>query len=144
MVSGQCTWYQNETPVALAGSVNVCASELSVVGEVLPTMAEPVPECAVLLAEVDPVAVQPVRPDSKLGLVRLPPPPPPLLQFVPQQMLKTECSSMPFGATPVWPCRRSKKPTPVTVTVSLTVWNDVVTAYFASKALRALVICEDQ
>src|SRR5712691_8181433 len=112
MVSGQCSWYQKETPVASAGSVNVCASELSVVGAVLPTIAEAVPERAVL-------------------------------QFVPQQICKTECRSMPFGATPVWPCRRSKKPTPVTVTVSLTVWNDVVTAYFASKALRALVICDD-
>src|SRR5437016_13979134 len=103
MVSGQCTWYQNEMPVALAGSVNVCASALSVVGEVLPTMAEPVPECAVALAEAEPVAVQPLRPDSKPGLVRLPPPPG--LQFVPQQMLNTACSSMPLGATPVWPWR---------------------------------------
>src|SRR5207245_2909508 len=112
MVSGQCTWYQKEMPVALAGSVKVCASALSVLGAVLPTIAEPVPECAVLLAEVEPVAVQPVSPDSKPGLVRLPPPPPPPpLQFVPQQMLNTECSSIPLGATPVWPWRRSKNPT---------------------------------
>ena len=28
-------------------------------------------------------------------------------------MLSTGCSSMPFGATPVWPCRKSNMPTPV-------------------------------
>src|SRR5437868_4708965 len=136
MVSAQCTWYQNETPVALEGRVNVCASALSPAGEVLPTIAELVPEWAVVLTDVAPVAVQPVRPDSNPGLVRLPPPPPPPPQLVPQQMLSTECSSMPLGATPVWPCRRSKKPTPVTVTVSFTVWKDVLTLYFWSNALR--------
>jgi hypothetical protein len=63
-------------------------------------------------------------------------------QLVPQQMLSTECSSMPLGATPVWPWSTSKKPTPVTVTVSFAVWKEVVTAYFASKALREAVTCE--
>src|SRR5229473_3407920 len=69
MVSGQCTWYQKETPVALAGSVKVCESELSVVGEVLPTIADCAPLCAVVLTEVLPLDVQPVRPDSNPGLV---------------------------------------------------------------------------
>ena len=112
------------------------------VGAVLPTIADCVPEWAVLLTEVLPLEVQPVRPDSNPPLVSAPPPPPPPEQLVPQQMLSTECNSMPFGATPVWPCSRSKKPTPVTVTVSLTVWKEVVTAYFASNALRAAVTCD--
>lgn len=38
----------------------------------------------------------------------------------------TECSSMPLGATPVWPCRKSKKPTPVIVTGTLAVLNELV------------------
>ena len=29
---------------------------------------------------------------------------------------RTGCSSMPLGATPVWPCRKSNIPTPVIVT----------------------------
>src|SRR5262249_10830122 len=33
----------------------------------------------------------------------------------------TGCSSMPFGATPVCPCKKSKKPTPVTRTGVLVV-----------------------
>lgn len=31
-------------------------------------------------------------------------------------MSSTACSSIPFGATPVWPCRKSNMPTPVTFT----------------------------
>ena len=31
-------------------------------------------------------------------------------------MSKTGCNSMPFGATPVWPCRKSNMPTPLTCT----------------------------
>ncbi len=65
----------------------------------------------------------------------------PPAQLVPQQMLSTECNSMPFGATPVCPCSTSKKPTPVTVTVSFAVWKEVLTAYLASNALRELVTC---
>ena len=32
---------------------------------------------------------------------------------------KTGCSSIAFGATPVWPCGMSKNPTPVTVALPL-------------------------
>jgi len=62
-------------------------------------------------------------------------------QFVPQQTLNTEWSSMPLGATPVCPCSTSKKPTPVSEMTSLAVWNEVVTAYFASNALREVFTC---
>ena len=62
----------------------VCASELSVVGAVLPTIADCVPEWAVLLTEVLPFEVQPVRPDSNPPLVSAPPE-----QLVPQQMSST-------------------------------------------------------
>src|SRR5438132_233154 len=237
MVSGQCTWYQKETAVAFDGSVKVCASELSVVGAVLPTIADLAPLCGVLLDEVLPVEIQLVKPDSNPELVGPEPPDPamvhdtlavwvrlplvpvtvigyvpaaalpgvkvsvdeplpatlvglsdavapegaplaesetvpvkplsaptvtvevpepltlagltameksgdaPVEQLRPQQMLSTECNSMPLGATPVCPCSTSKKPTPVMVTVSFAVWNEVVTAYLASKALRELVIC---
>ncbi len=47
---------------------------------------------------------------------------------------------MPFGATPVWPWRKSKKPTPVTRTGSETDWNDEVAVRCASNVARAAAI----
>jgi hypothetical protein len=44
---------------------------------------------------------------------------------------------MPLGATPVWPCRKSKNPTPVTVTGTLAVLKLVVGVYLASNSARA-------
>lgn len=41
-------------------------------------------------------------------------------------MSSTGCNSMPFGATPVWPCRKSKKPTPISCTGIFAVWKLVV------------------
>src|SRR5713101_3434933 len=35
------------------------------------------------------------------------------------------CNSIPFGATPVCPCRKSKNPTPVICTGIFADWNDV-------------------
>jgi hypothetical protein len=32
-----------------------------------------------------------------------------------QRKARTGCSSIPFGATPVWPCMKSKNATPVTL-----------------------------
>ncbi len=55
----------------------------------------------------------------------------------PNWMSSTACSSMPLGATPVWPCRKSKKPTPVTVTGTFAAWKVPVGVYFASNSLRA-------
>jgi hypothetical protein len=45
---------------------------------------------------------------------------------VPNWTSRTAWSSMPLGATPVCPCRKSKKPTPVTVTETLAVLNELV------------------
>ncbi len=45
---------------------------------------------------------------------------------VPNWISRTAWSSMPLGATPVCPCRKSKKPTPVTVTETLAVLKEVV------------------
>jgi hypothetical protein len=52
----------------------------------------------------------------------------------------TGCSSMPLGATPVWPCRKSNMPTPVIVTGILAVWKLVVTLNFASNSALELVM----
>src|SRR5262245_39098595 len=50
----------------------------------------------------------------------------------------TGWSSMPFGATPVWPWIWSKKPTPVTVAVPLSRLNEPVgEPHAAMNALRA-------
>src|SRR5437870_485449 len=46
------------------------------------------------------------------------------------------CSSMPFGATPVCPCRKSKNPTPVTVTGRLAVLKLLVGLNRASNSDR--------
>jgi hypothetical protein len=51
----------------------------------------------------------------------------------------TGCSSMPLGATPVCPWRKSNIPTPVIVTGILAVWKLVVTLNFASNSARELV-----
>lgn len=51
----------------------------------------------------------------------------------------TGCSSIPLGATPVWPCRKSNIPTPVIVTGILAVWKLVVTLNFASNSDLELV-----
>jgi hypothetical protein len=66
------------------------------------------------------------------------------LQLVPKQIDSTAWSSIPLGATPVCPCRISKKPAPVIVTGTFAVWKLVVAVYFASKALRELLICVAQ
>src|SRR3954447_22389250 len=52
-------------------------------------------------------------------------------------MLSTEWISMPFGATPVWPWRKSNMPTPVICTGTLAVWKLVVALNIASKVDRA-------
>ena len=52
----------------------------------------------------------------------------------------TGCSSMPLGATPVWPCRKSNIPTPVIVTGIFAVWKLVVTLNFASNSALELVM----
>jgi hypothetical protein len=75
-VSGQCTAYQKESVGLPEGSVNVCATELSREGEVLPTWAPYVPEClAAVETRAVPVEVQGERaPVSKPPLVREEPP----------------------------------------------------------------------
>lgn len=61
-VSGQVFEYQNESVDAFDGSVNVCATELSVDGLVLPSCAPNVPECfAAVFTAVTPLLVQPER-----------------------------------------------------------------------------------
>ena len=55
-------------------------------------------------------------------------------------MLSTGWISMPFGATPVWPWRKSNIPTPVICTGMLAVWKLVVAVKRASNTLRELVI----
>ena len=52
----------------------------------------------------------------------------------------TGCSSIPFGATPVCPCRKSNMPTPLIWTGMLAVWKLVVAVNLASNWDRALVI----
>src|SRR5262245_49557816 len=54
----------------------------------------------------------------------------------------TAWSSMPFGATPVWPWIWSKKPTPVTVPVPLSLRNELDggAPHVATNAFRALRI----
>jgi hypothetical protein len=54
----------------------------------------------------------------------------------------TGCSSIPFGATPVWPCKKSNIPIPVTRTGVLVVLKDVVAVNFASNWLLACEIPE--
>src|SRR5438477_3062984 len=76
MVSGQTTRYQKEIPVAFAGSVKVCASELSVEAVVAPAIADCAPECGVVLTDVRQVEVKQVRPDSNPPLVTPDPPDP--------------------------------------------------------------------
>ncbi len=59
-----------------------------------------------------------------------------------KQMESTACSSMALGATPVWPCCRSKKPTPVMVTSTFALWKLPVGVYFASIAAREALIID--
>jgi len=47
---------------------------------------------------------------------------------------------MPFGATPVCPCKKSNIPTPVTVTGTLAVWKLVVTLNLASNSALEFVM----
>src|SRR5438067_384917 len=54
----------------------------------------------------------------------------------------TGWSSIPFGATPVCPCRKSKKPIPRTRTGVFVVLKLVVALNFASNSFRALWIDE--
>ena len=62
----QTTRYQNERTPPADGAVKVCATELSPLnGELLPTLADEVPLCAVVEIAVLPALVQPVRPLSK-------------------------------------------------------------------------------
>src|SRR5947209_13761270 len=53
---------------------------------------------------------------------------------------RTGCNSIPFGATPVWPCRKSKNPTPVICTGTLTCWNVFVAVNMLSNFARAVVM----
>ncbi len=50
------------------------------------------------------------------------------------------CSSIPLGATPVCPCRKSNMPTPVICTGIFAVWKLVVAVNLASNSARALVM----
>lgn len=50
------------------------------------------------------------------------------------------CNSIPLGATPVCPCRKSNIPTPVTFTGMFAVWKLVVAVNLALNSLRALVM----
>jgi hypothetical protein len=60
----------------------------------------------------------------------------------PKARLTTGCSSMPFGATPVWPCRKSNIPMPLTCTGTLTCWKDSPMVYVASNCERTCWIAE--
>jgi hypothetical protein len=53
---------------------------------------------------------------------------------------RTGCSSIPLGATPVCPCRKSNMPTPLIWTGMLAVWKLVVAVNLALNSLRALVM----
>jgi len=52
----------------------------------------------------------------------------------------TGCSSIPFGATPVCPCRKSNMPTPLIWTGMFAVWKLVVAVNLALNSFRALVM----
>ena len=52
----------------------------------------------------------------------------------------TGCSSIPLGATPVCPCRKSNIPTPLIWTGMLAVWKLVVGVNLALNSFRALVM----
>src|SRR5262249_32280200 len=56
----------------------------------------------------------------------------PPAQLVPKQIDRTGCSSIPFGATPVWPCKKSNIGIPVTVTGIFAVTNEVVGVNFVT------------
>jgi hypothetical protein len=45
-------------------------------------------------------------------------------------MLSTGCSSIQFWASPVWPCAKSRKPTPVTFTSSVSIFPTLPTVEF--------------
>jgi len=53
---------------------------------------------------------------------------------------RTGCSSIPLGATPVCPCRKSNMPTPLIWTGILAVWKLVVAVNLALNSFRALVM----
>ena len=53
---------------------------------------------------------------------------------------KIGCSSIPLGATPVCPCKKSNIPTPVTFTGIFAVWKLVVAVNLALNSFRALVM----
>jgi hypothetical protein len=55
-------------------------------------------------------------------------------------MSRIGCSSIPLGATPVWPCRKSNMPTPVIFTGMFAVWKLVVAVNLALNSFRALVM----
>jgi len=55
-------------------------------------------------------------------------------------MFRTGWSSIPLGATPVWPCKKSNMPTPVICTGIFAVWKLVVAVNLASNWARALLI----
>ncbi len=55
-------------------------------------------------------------------------------------MSRIGCSSIPLGATPVCPCRKSNMPTPVTFTGMFAVWKLVVAVNLALNSFRALVM----
>src|SRR5215470_16982900 len=59
-----------------------------------------------------------------------------------KMMSITGCNSIPLGATPVWPCKKSNIPIPVTRTGVLVVLNEVVAVNFASNWARACEIPE--
>src|SRR5579885_3433450 len=67
-------------------------------------------------------------------------PPPPLAEqdVGLNLMSSTGCSSMALGATPVWPCWKSKKPMPFRHTGMLAVLKDVVAEYLLSNSERAV------
>lgn len=52
----------------------------------------------------------------------------------------TGCSSIPLGATPVCPCRKSNMPTPLICTGMFAVWKLVVAVNRALNSFRALVM----
>src|SRR5260370_23396835 len=67
---------------------------------------------ALMVAPPAPVTLAALAASEKSGLPLLP------AQSLPKQTERIAGSSMPLGATPVWPCMKSKNGTPTMVTVS--------------------------
>src|SRR5260370_33184127 len=98
-VSVQWTWYQKLSVPPPLGTVNVWLTELSPLkAEAEPTIADALPECAVVLVPVAPAVVQPVRPLSKPPLV-MPPPPPALVTVTATEALCVAGPSVPGTVT---------------------------------------------